>query len=131
MFKVSCFIRKNTKELKDFLIRIGYEYRGKDNNYSPGQNAIYCSFIGYFFIVHEDKPAPVIDCGTNEELFKALAALNSCTDLYQWFVGGNDEWVLNDLECTETLDDFIEEGNMIYYYWHKATLGELIEHFKK
>ena len=59
-----------------------------------------------------------IDCGTNEELFLALAALRNDTDKYQWFTDG-DLW----FKCG---DEVCNEGRKI----HKATVDELIEHFK-
>ena len=70
----------------------------------------------------------LIDCGTNEELFLAIAALRDDTDKNQWFTDG-DKWIL----CPEI---------KFSTYWvyndidvnidtvHKATVNELIEHFK-
>lgn len=70
----------------------------------------------------------LIDCGTNEELFLAIAALRDDTDKYQWFTDGNKwimcpaikfstYWVYNDIDVN--IDTV-----------HKATVDELIEHFK-
>lgn len=69
-----------------------------------------------------------IDCGENENLFYSIAALRNDTDKHQWFTDGN-KWV----KCSE---------NKFSTYWicnntgvsldniHKATVDELIEHFK-
>lgn len=69
-----------------------------------------------------------IDCGTNEELFLAIAALRDDTDKNQWFTDGDkwimcpaikfsSYWVYNDIDVN--IDTV-----------HKATVDELIEHFK-
>jgi hypothetical protein len=60
----------------------------------------------------------LVDCGANEELFLAIAALRDDTDKYQWFTDG-DLW----FKCG---DEVCNEGRKI----HKATVNELIEHFK-
>lgn len=69
-----------------------------------------------------------INCGFNEELFLAIAALRDDTDKNQWFTDG-DKWIL----CPE-----IKFSTYWVYYHidvntdtvHKATVNELIEHFK-
>ena len=53
-----------------------------------------------------------------EELFLAIPALRDDTDKYQWFTDG-DLW----FKCG---DEVCNEGRKI----HKATVNELIEHFK-
>lgn len=55
----------------------------------------------------------LINCGTDVELFKALAAMNDENDREQWFTNGRD-WVL----CH---DEFVSK---------KATAEEIIAHFK-
>ena len=78
-------------------------------------------------IPHPDETDSV-DCRTNEELFLAIAALRDDTDKFQWFTDGNKwilcpeikfstYWAYNDVDInTDTI--------------HKATVNELIEHFK-
>ena len=70
-----------------------------------------------------------IDCGTNEELFLAIASLRDDTDKYQWFTDG-DKWIM----CPEikfstywAYNDIDVNTDTI----HKATVKELIEHFKE
>lgn len=61
-----------------------------------------------------------IDCGTNEELFLALAALRDDTDKFQWFISPEGIWAYN------KNNDSISVSPK----WRKATVYELIEHFK-
>ena len=81
------------------------------------------------FDKHSALCGKFIDCGTNEELFLAIAALRDDTDKNQWFTDG-DKWIL----CPEI---------KFSTYWvyndidvnidtvHKATVDELIEYFKE
>lgn len=62
-----------------------------------------------------------IDCGTNEELFLAIAALRDDTDKLQWFISPEGAWVYNK-DCDSILEVF---------KLHKATVNELIEYFKE
>ena len=142
-----CFIRKNTPELRKKLEELGYkpfgsvkyewdtgwglstdnrlgEFESFDNN--GLENIIKCESPDY-----EDS----IDCGTNEELFLALAALRDDTDFNQWFV--MDVEIYIDIHQG---DWFIAtnraKGNHVGtqidpMYCHKATVEEIIEHFKK
>ena len=101
-----------------------------------------------------------IDCGTNENLFLSLAALRDDSDYMQWFVStkthtrrrlgwfgqviGMDghykeivgyEWHRHenkDNALTERLNAMIQmEVEDMEFLPHKATVEELIEHFKK
>lgn len=74
-----------------------------------------------------------IDCGTNEELFLAIAALRDDTDKNQWFV--MDSEVYQDIHKGEwfkasDISGKYHVGTKIdSIYCHKATVQELIEHF--
>ena len=128
-FTTPCFIRKNTQELRRGLEELGYSH-GKPKYYADDDNKY--DFImchnGKFFLLsqknhvirngHPLKKRGSVDCGTNEELFLAIAALRDDTDKYQWFTDG-DLW----FKCG---DEVCNEGRKI----HKATVNELIEHFK-
>lgn len=93
---------------------------------------------------NENSKNKAIDCGENEDLFLAIAALRDDSDYMQWFVSkgwqdglGNitDKWVL----CTEnTLEELgmihnspntYDRKKYIQFGWHKAIVRELIEHF--
>lgn len=73
-----------------------------------------------------------------EELFLAIAALRDDTDENQWFTNG-EEWAYHPkTECcspcntvyrTLAFDSIPKDTNMGNY--HKATVEELIEHFKE
>jgi hypothetical protein len=133
-----CFIRKNTKELREKLEKLGY----KLNHGKAWGKYLICFrtedtdedvFVGSpeWDLENMPKFENAINCGTNEDLFLAIAALQNDTDSYQWFVFDHDEimtaetavkkgaWLMNQLrKCP-------------YKYAHKATVDELIEHFKK
>ena len=144
-----CFIRKNTPEIREKLEELGYkpfgaikydwnsgwgisvdnrsgEFESFDDN--GLENIIKCGPPDY-----EDS----IDCGTNEELFLALAALRDDTDMNQWFIYNSMDCIIEKLR---TIDWFICDENSIedfafydslYLLCHKATVEELIEHFKE
>ena len=132
MFTTPCFIRKNTPELRKKLEELGYkpfgsvkyewdtgwglstdnrigEFESFDNN--GLENIIKCESPDY-----EDS----VDCGTNEELFLALAALRDDTDYMQWFTDGK----LWEKSNSDLPSHYMQlEG-------HKATIKEIIEYFK-
>ena len=123
MFTTPCFIRKNTGEITDYLEEIGYrllftaiKHEGK---------FLVCS-SNFYFGQDEYIPNDYIDCGTNEELFLAIAALRDDSNEHQWFIWDDDE---NEGDKWKLYD-----GNSNWSWWifevHKATIEELIEHFK-
>lgn len=71
-----------------------------------------------------------IDCGTNIELFKALAAMNDENDREQWFTDTADDF---DVCSSDRWSDEWQKENFekYYCYWRKATAEEIIEHFNK
>ena len=66
-----------------------------------------------------------IDCGINEELFLAIAALRD-DDINQWFTDGI-RWEL----CGVDEASYYGWKNIYKSVFHKATLEELIKHFMK
>lgn len=139
MFTTHCFIRKNTPELRNKLQDMGYKQNIYDKNEYPWLAVNHNMFIsvskGF-----ERLPEFNIDCGENEDLFFAIAALRDDTDKYQWFYStgwtnfeGNplpDKWVFCD---QDTLEHFAWVNNSPNSYktgWKKATVEELIEYFK-
>ena len=146
-FTTPCFIRKNTETLRNKLEELGYL------NDSP-EWTNNCSIIWAYqypmkgfdtpvyviadsFDVPFDKHSALcgkfIDCGTNEELFLAIAALRDDTDKNQWFVYPNENiwFICNDYDINY-VREYIRDS--VQYAWfhcsHKATVNELIEHFK-
>lgn len=122
-FTTPCFIRKNTANIRNRLKELGY-YCGWHNLFTCvfGINSVY-SLDDYDTNGLKEIDG-LIDCGTNEELFLAIAALRDDTDKNQWFTDG-DKWIL----CPE-----IKFSTYWVYYHtdtvHKAAVNELIEHFK-
>ena len=96
-FTTPCFIRKNTAELRKKLEEMGYKL---NNGKAWGR------FLVTFRIKETNEWKYVaspewdlqnnpdidvsIDCGTNEDLFLALAALSEDNDYMQWFTDGTD-----------------------------------------
>lgn len=121
-FTTACFIRKNTKELRDKLIKFGYCVVGKS------LQCIKTNVQGKLYIAEQAFEFELngrIDCGTNEELFLSIAALRDDSDIHQWFTDGY-HWE----KCPESVAD-IETWRMYYKTIpHKATVEELIEYFK-
>ena len=73
-----------------------------------------------------------IDCGTNEELFLAIAALRDDNDYMQFFTNGII-WFLCDAQRVENSNLYDKEYKIQIKKgcdYHKATVEELIEHFK-
>lgn len=144
-FTTPCFIRKNTQELRRGLEELGYEILNSGNTTLDAHNydgngshksieegrAIITSYGNLYGVIYDIDTVTKkgrIDCGTNEELFLAIAALRDDTDKNQWFTDG-DKWIL----CPEikfstywVYNDVDVNLDVI----HKATVNELIEHFK-
>lgn len=143
-FTTPCFIRKNTQELRKKLEELGYEilnsgnttldehnYDGKGSHKSIEEGrAIITSYGNLYGVIYDIDTVTKkgrIDCGTNEELFLAIAALRDDTDKNQWFTDGDLWFKCGDEVCNETIEYYLNKyGRKI----HKATVNELIEHFK-
>ena len=145
-FTTPCFIRRNTPEVRKKLEELGYEilnsgdttldahnYDGKGSHKSIEEGkAIITSYGNLYGVIYDVDTVTKkvrIDCGTNEELFLAIASLRNDTDKNQWFTDG-DKWIL----CPEikfstywAYNDVDINTDTI----HKATVNELIEHFNK
>ena len=137
MFIQPCFIRKNTPELRKKLEELGYKPSYPIFQYPEVfKHIAACNFFGskYYGVSDDEvshhgeikdaiKNGGMIDCGTNEELFLALAALRDDNDKKQWFVHDyqyQKVWIFSEMEC------YGDEP-----FAHKATVEEIIEHFKK
>ena len=130
MFVQRCFIRKNNEELINKVLTFGNrttKFINKDYDIIIATPKIvmcgdtsckddeYVVGLGY------------IDCGTNENLFLALAALQDDTDNEQWFVYQDGSFLK--CECDSKIDMW---GDFEYpeIYLRKATVEELIKYFK-
>lgn len=120
MFIQPCFIKKNTPELRKKLEELGYNRHPSygDNEYLYLNRGFYhTNVVGY-----SEEIERMIDCGTNEELFLALAALRDDSDKKQWFVHDyqyQKVWIFSEME------NYGKE-----WFVHKATSKEIIEKFK-
>ena len=149
-FTTRCFIRKNSKELQEKLADIGYSIcRCVNFTNAEWLNTLTINGTvhgkGYF---DEEMEFPdwtlekelnrfvnenpnYIDCGENEELFLAIAALRDDSNDNQWFVWDDDD------DCDDDESDKFKkfDDNPNWNWWifecHKATVEELIKHFTK
>lgn len=121
-FTQPCFIRKNTPKLRDRLEELGYKFSFSVRmGYGIGIITINENVVSN----NGHDIGDAIDCGENEELFLALAALREDSDINQYFTNGNGWYKhLSDLS-----DDFLVRLKLNGF--DKATPEELIEHFKK
>ena len=145
MFTTSCFIRKNTPELRKKLEELGYINGGKERTYGE-HDSLYCN--GYFGRYYEcvQKPSryeSIIDCGDNEELFLVLAALRGDSSIgsWYWFNGklikcenlelknlsfNTAQYLLKCRDVNNPMICFCVDEKLL----QKATVKEIIEHFK-
>lgn len=138
-FTTPAFIRKNTANIRNRLRGLGYYC-----NPYIGWNNLYTSIFGFSSVCSmEDndmnamsaRMGNIIDCGTNEELFIAIASLRDDTDNNQLFTNGRGDWGIYRDNCKEGglsgMDFFGMPNDFDLSHYHKATVNELIEHFKK
>lgn len=127
-FTTPLFILKNTPELRDKLVRLGYKIGYKryinDDFLSTYDDEMFGIDIPY----PPEQCNGYIHCGTNEALFLAIAALRDDTDKNQWFTDGNLWFKCGDEMCDETIKYYLNRYNREI---HKASVEELIEHFKE
>ena len=127
MFTTPCFIRQNTQEIRIRLSEMGYS----ESVFFCGDLSNLCVNVlcnGEYDEANDYAPllCNAVDCFENEDLFLAVAALRDDSNEHQWFIWDDDEdegdkWKLYD--CNSNWSWWIFEV-------HKATIKELIEHFK-
>ena len=130
-FTTPCFIRKSTPELRKKLEELGYRLSGAELNedlciFTEPEYGLYS--VEFFSNIPHPDETDSVDCGTNEELFLAIAALRDDTDDNQWFTDGNDWFLCRYLKVGMHYQDMPE---ILFEKWYKATVEELIEHFKE
>lgn len=142
MFTQPCFIRKNTPELRKKLEELGYMPLTMNLLLEkaptlvamepPRGNPIFYAVI----YIHEyvkmfQNEIKFIDCGTNENLFLAIASLRDDTDYGQWFIFDAESFLTlkrGDWMKFIGYDECVINSPM---WSHKAIVQELIEHFSK
>lgn len=140
MFTRECLLR-NVGEAKMHVIyeltKLGYSpmYMKFENN--VGGSNVVCEGQTWHCTDSDNKPH-CIDCDENIDLFLAIAALRDDTNNHQWFIAQDTMW---DEDYNGEITVYFEEGEWLlwdYYsfmedmpsYFRKATLEEIIKHFK-
>ena len=134
MFTTPCFIRKNTPELREKLEKLGYS--SIQNGY--GEWFIPMNELPYLETFPMSKSymgragfwsTSVIDCGTNENLFLALASLRDDSDSHQYFIFTKD--VQMGPASHKKGDLFYSDSikKVPLFHLRKATADDIIEHF--
>ncbi|WP_302029770.1 hypothetical protein [Bacteroides finegoldii] len=141
-FTTPCFIRKNTPELRKKLEELGYiknspkwtddcniiwAYQYSEEKGFDTPHYVIANAFDIPFDKHSRLCGKFIDCGTNEDLFLALAALMDDIDIHQWFTDGNKWFQCRFLKVGMHYSD---KPEILFERWHKATVEELIEHFR-
>ena len=138
-FTTPCFVRvenpEKRKELIEWLKALGYrlEYLRNDGVIVlTSENRVYVYGEALYRVIKVDYDA--IDCGTDIELFKALAAMNEENDRKQWYAyteyptnegkNGVRKFVFNE---PARFDSFVDVPSG---YYRKATVEEIVEYFK-
>ena len=134
MFTQQCFIRSNSLEIINALIEFGKNVLNKKpNGYIVSNEELVYSVCDEEEYLENMILNGFIDCGTNEELFLAIAALRDDSDIHQWFVmdaeiyteiSKGDWFVATDIKGGKHVGTQIDP-----LYCHKATVEELIKHF--
>lgn len=136
-FTHECILNKNNPEIRKRLEEIGRTFRGCWN--IETDEVIQCypkgfiTFQGYDYLSLVRLYPNATDCGTNEELFLAIAALRDDSDKAQWFVSDANQFTGMCMTAVDfgeflfcSIDKFPPSG-----LFHKATVEELIKHFSK
>lgn len=147
-FTTPCFIRKNTPELRKKLEELGYiknspkwtddcnivwAYQYSEEKGFDTPHYVIANAFDIPFDKHSRLCGKFIDCGTNEELFLAIAALRDDTGDNQLFTNGKGDWgIYRDGSDggLPGMDFYGMPNDFNLSYYHKATVNELIEHFK-
>lgn len=141
-FTTAAFIRRNTPELRKKLEELGYRKYGNPFQITDDSKLV-TTIDGEYVPYNVPLDDSFIDCGTNEELFLAIAALRDDTNENQWFIADSplsvsyDDAVGNDHYFTEPKGSVFfwdinwMHATIISGNYHKATAEELIEHFKE
>ena len=140
MFTTKCFIRKNTPELRGKLKKMGYQVC----HCAEGATAVFLMAVeGDIHAVHYEEldifadevksgTCKLIDCGDNEQLFLALAAMRDDTDNDQLFTNGID-WAIK-REAARNLGlpgfEYLSFPRDVNTPLHKATEEEIMNYFQ-
>lgn len=147
-FTTAAFIRRNTPELRKKLEELGYiknspkwtddcnivwAYQYSEEKGFDTPHYVIANAFDIPFDKHSRLCGKFIDCGTNEELFLAIAALRDDTGDNQLFTNEKGDWgIYRDGSDggLPGMDFYGMPNDFNLSYYHKATVNELIEHFK-
>lgn len=133
MFTQPCFIRKDTQELRDKLKEIGLVPHPCIVPKACAYLFVNRGFYSRNGIGYQEEVERAIDCGENEDLFLAIAALRDDSDYMQYFICA-DDFVLCDRDDWVDMYSVLHSGEKYSIEEldnaHKASVEELIEHFK-
>lgn len=126
-FTTPCFVRVENpderKELIEWLKNVGYRIYGATNGHSVVTDASAGStYFGRWSAYGK------LNCGTNIELFKALAAMNDENDRDQWFIL-KEKFVVKKWRLEEKMLLCHDDMNLATLM-RKATAEEIVKHFK-
>lgn len=135
------FYSETTSELRKKLEELGYYLHPSEKKlYEQYSNYVGPSlhtgrgFYATIPIGYDEELRFEINCETNEELFLAIAALRDDSDINQWFT--DDKFAGSQRFAICKQDSWKEHFNHVtgdcgsYKDWNKATVEELILHFK-
>ena len=110
----------------DTILRIGEMDNSlfvENKKYSADRGTYWTDYVSENNPIDNSDGSFGVDCGTNIHLFCAISALREDSCHLQYYTNGNDGWTMG----VEDIKDikFIPNDN-----WHKASVEELIEHFK-
>lgn len=136
MFIQPCFIRKNTPELRKKLEKLGYNrYPLWMADWSDDDSRYVYLVTDILYYTYPQKPTnpkngKYIDCGTNEELFIAIASMtdneHGLCDYYIVTTDCNLQYAKGSIHRALPISSVIHPS-----CYRKATVEELIEYFKK
>lgn len=124
-----CFIRKNTPELRKKLEVLGYN---QHPSYIENEQYLYLNrgFYHIDVIGYSEEIERMIDCGDNEDLFIAIASMTDdeigLCDYYIVTDDCNMQYAKGSIYRALPLSSVIHPS-----CYRKATVEEIIEHFKK
>ena len=136
MNKGKFFIKKISQQLTDKLNELGYEDCWNGYIHTQEVKTMIFVFDGKWTLSGfppRDQDG-YIDCGTNEELFLALAEYDKKLVRNQWFIC-KEEYLGNNLRVVPVGEwqKNTSRDKLTYSLkklWRKATIEEIIEHFK-
>lgn len=137
MFTTPCIIRKNTPELRQKLEKLGYtNCIIEEEKYLFTSHGIFdciSSCTAYEDMVRNG----LVDCGDNEQLFLALAAMRDDTDKDQYFVHDEEiHWVNQGAYIPKgslfkcLVDKYYLDPDNTTPKFHRATVNEIIDYFQ-